>query len=81
MALNIQDIAFGITDWSQIEETEHAGVTGKAMWRTRHFGNIRVRMVEYAPGYLADHWCSKVIFFSALKANCTPSWKMAGHFS
>lgn len=59
MTLNIQDIAFGITDWSQIEETQYAGVTGKAMWRTRHFGNIRVRMVEYTPGYLADHWCSK----------------------
>jgi len=30
-----------------------------AIWRTQHFGNIRVRMVEYSPGYLADHWCSK----------------------
>jgi hypothetical protein len=23
------------------------------------FGDIRVRLVEYSPGYLADHWCSK----------------------
>jgi|GEM_PF-4387406 len=22
-------------------------------------GNIRVRMVEYTPGYLADHWCNR----------------------
>ena len=22
-------------------------------------GEIRVRMVEYTPGYLADHWCAK----------------------
>ena len=22
-------------------------------------GGIRVRMVEYTPGYLADHWCEK----------------------
>ena len=22
-------------------------------------GNIRVRMVEYTPGYLADHWCDR----------------------
>ena len=28
-------------------------------WRTQTFGGIRVRMVEYSPGYLADHWCSK----------------------
>jgi quercetin dioxygenase-like cupin family protein len=30
-----------------------------ACWRTRHFDDIRVRMVEYTPGYLADHWCVK----------------------
>jgi quercetin dioxygenase-like cupin family protein len=53
------DIPFGTTDWSDVERTEHAGETGKAFWRTRNFNNIRVRMVEYTPGYLADHWCSK----------------------
>lgn len=53
------DIPFGITDWSSISPTEHAGDTGKAFWRTQQFGEIRVRMVEYSPGYLADHWCSK----------------------
>lgn len=52
-------IPFGTTDWSAVERTEHRGETGLAYWRTRHFGSIRVRMVEYTPGYLADHWCSK----------------------
>lgn len=23
------------------------------------FGTIRVRMLEYTAGYVADHWCSK----------------------
>ena len=53
------DIPFGTTDWSCIEPTEYAGETGVAYWRTRQFGSIRVRMVEYTPGYLADHWCQK----------------------
>ena len=53
------DIPFGTTDWAQIEATEHAGITGKAYWRTQHFGGIRVRMVEYTPGYVSDHWCVK----------------------
>ena len=53
------DIPFGTTDWDAVERTEHAGETGKAYWRTRTFSNIRVRMVEYTPGYLADHWCVK----------------------
>jgi hypothetical protein len=57
--VNMTDIPFGTTDWSQIPRTEHAGITGTAFWRTQHFGVIRVRMVEYTPGYVADHWCSK----------------------
>jgi hypothetical protein len=57
--MRISDIPFGITDWSQVERIEHAGETGVAYWRTRQFGDLRVRMVEYTPGYLADHWCRK----------------------
>jgi quercetin dioxygenase-like cupin family protein len=57
--MNMTDIPFGTTDWSTIETTEHAGDPGVAHWRTRSFGGIRVRMVEYSPGYIANHWCSK----------------------
>jgi hypothetical protein len=46
-----------ITDWAEVVATEHPGDTGTAFWKTRHFGEIRVRMVEYSPGYSADHWC------------------------
>lgn len=52
-------IPFSTTDWSTVAATQHPGETGSATWRTRQFGNIRVRMVEYSPGYLADHWCEK----------------------
>ncbi|MBI1290601.1 hypothetical protein GC173_05085 [bacterium] len=55
----IQNIPFGTTDWGTIEPTRHAGEVGFALWRTQHFGTIRVRMVEYSAGYVADHWCSK----------------------
>ena len=57
--MQMSDIPFGTTDWSLVAPTEHPGETGKAIWRTRQFGPIRVRMVEYTPGYLADHWCEK----------------------
>jgi quercetin dioxygenase-like cupin family protein len=57
--MKMSDIPFGMTDWSNIEPTLHPGETGHAIWRTRSFGDIRVRMVEYTPGYFADHWCSK----------------------
>ena len=57
--MKISGLPFVLTDWSQIERTEHKGERGTAYWRTRSFGDIRVRMVEYTSGYLADHWCSK----------------------
>lgn len=57
--MKMSDIPFGTTDWSTVERTEHRGETGTAYWRMQHFGGIRVRMVEYTPGYLADHWCVK----------------------
>lgn len=57
--MQMSDIPFGTTDWSRIERTEHAGDSGLAYWRTQHFGAIRVRIVEYTPGYRADHWCTK----------------------
>ena len=58
-AMKMTDIPFGTTDWSEVERTEHPGETGVAYWRTRQFGELRVRMVEYSENYLADHWCHK----------------------
>ena len=57
--MQITDLPFGVTNWSEVAGEEHAGTVGVATWRTRQFGPVRVRMVEYSPGYLADHWCQK----------------------
>jgi hypothetical protein len=57
--MQMSSIPFGTTDWSTVESTEHKGERGIALWRTRKFGDIRVRMVEYSPGYKSDHWCVK----------------------
>jgi hypothetical protein len=55
----ITGVPFGVTDWQAVPRTEHPGETGTAWWRTIQAGNLRVRMVEYSPAYLADHWCSR----------------------
>jgi hypothetical protein len=57
--MEMSQIPFGTTDWSQEPPERKAGETGWADWRVRQFGPIRVRMLEYSPGYLADHWCVK----------------------
>jgi hypothetical protein len=53
------DLPFTTTDWKTVPATEHPGAAGVARWRTVEAGLLRVRMVEYAPGYRADHWCSR----------------------
>ena len=65
--MQISDIPFGTTDWSTVPETVHPGERGIARWRTRQFGEVRVRMLEYTPGYSADHWCSKGHFLLCLE--------------
>ena len=57
--MEMKNIPFGITDWTQVEAVEIKGETGTGYWKTREFNNINVHMVEYSAGYLADHWCYK----------------------
>jgi hypothetical protein len=35
------------------------GETGVAHWQTLQLPGLRIRIVEYSTGYLADHWCEK----------------------
>ncbi len=57
--MRIENVPFATTDWSTVAPTEHPGTTGVATWRTVEAGNVRIRIVEYSPGYLADHWCQR----------------------
>jgi hypothetical protein len=57
--MKIENVPFHTTDWSKVPATQHAGEAGVASWRTIELGNIRVRHVDYSPGYVADHWCER----------------------
>lgn len=52
-------IPFQIIDWNEISKEEHKGETGTSFWQTLQFNGLRVRIVEYRAGYIADHWCKK----------------------
>ena len=58
-AMKLEAIPFRTIDWARIAPTTHPGAPGVATWRTVEVGNVRVRMVEYSPGYVADHWCRR----------------------
>ncbi len=69
--MKMDNIPFGTTDWSKITPTEHKGDTGVAHWRTVNFDDMRLRMVEYSAGYLADHWCVKGHILFCLEGELT----------
>ena len=48
-----------IIDWSTVPVERYDGETAPANWQVLKVGDIRVRRMEYAPGYKADHWCKK----------------------
>ena len=52
-------IPFTTIDWSDVEKIESRGVTGSSVSQTIEIDGLRIRKVEYLPGYLADHWCQK----------------------
>lgn len=79
--MELPDLPFTITDWSQLPATEHAGETGHALWRTQDIDGVRVRMVEYSPGYLADHWCDKGHILLVLKQKGTEAKGDGGNYS
>jgi len=57
--MNNKSIQFQTIDWTGIPRSEHKGESGIAYWQTLQFEGLRIRMVEYSPGYVADHWCTK----------------------
>lgn len=52
-------IPFQTINWDEIPRTEHRGTTGISYWQTVQYAGLRIRMVEYSEGYLADHWCRR----------------------
>ncbi len=57
--MSSKNIPYQTIDWTNIPKTEHKGDAGIAYWQTVQFEGLRIRMVEYSKGYIADHWCTK----------------------
>ena len=57
--MDIGPVPFTVTDWSALAAEEHPGDSGASFWRTFAAGNIRVRRVDYSPGFRSDHYCPR----------------------
>jgi hypothetical protein len=51
------ELPFAEIDWDRIDKEEHPGASGSSWWRVHESGSLRVRMIEYSNGFVADHWC------------------------
>lgn len=74
-------IPFQTINWPSIEKVEHKGVNGEAYWQTVQLSRIRLRLVEYSPGYLADHWCSKGHVVHCLEGEFTSAMENGDRFT
>ncbi|HWR62886.1 MAG TPA: DHCW motif cupin fold protein [Candidatus Thermoplasmatota archaeon] len=67
--MNETEIPFQVIDWDNSPKTEQKGTKGQAFWQTQQFSGVRIRIVEYSAGYLADHWCTKGHIVHCLKGD------------
>lgn len=57
--MEMSSFPFQTVNWNELETEEHNGTEGMASWKIFRMNDIRVRMVTYSPGYVANHWCKK----------------------
>jgi len=74
------NIPFQTINWNDIDKTTHPGTTGSAWWQTLQFNGLRVRIVEYSKGYLADHWCQKGHIVHCLEGEFTTEMETGESF-
>ena len=63
------------TDWSLVEEVRQTGASGHAICKTRRFGDVRVRLIDYTPGFVAALWCSKKHVIHCIAGSITVQMK------
>ena len=64
-----QNIPFQVIEWDKISKEEHHGEHGTSFWQTVQLPGLRLRIVEYSAGYVADHWCKKGHFVYCLEGS------------
>lgn len=74
-------IPFQVVDWNEVSKSEHPAENGKAVWQTLQFDGLRVRVVDYSAGYIANHWCKKGHIVYCLEGEFTSELRNGETFS
>ncbi len=76
----VLNIPFQVIDLSTFKRTTQPGETGTVHSQTLQLPGLRIRHVEYSPGYLADHWCVKGHILYCLDGSFTCELKTGEKF-
>jgi quercetin dioxygenase-like cupin family protein len=57
--MRIDNFPFDIVRWASQPAVTQPGTSGIATVKTVRLGEMRLRKIEFTPGYCADHWGSK----------------------
>lgn len=79
--MSLKNIPFTVVDWNLINGVNHPGERGTAIWQTLQFAGLRVRIVEYSAGYIADHWCQKGHIVHCLEGEFTTEQENGENFT
>src|SRR3954453_4563451 len=69
--MKLPQIAFTPLALADLAATVERGETGRSVSRGFEQSGLRLRVVEYEAGYLADHWCDRGHVFHLLTGEVT----------
>jgi len=69
--MQLPEMPFTELDWSKIPALDYPGEVGMSRWQVIEAGGLRIRIVDYGPGFVADHWCDRGHVFQVLSGEVT----------
>ncbi|TDK44510.1 DHCW motif cupin fold protein [Antarcticimicrobium luteum] len=57
--MKLPDMPFTLFDRTNMAAEECPGEHGTSRERRLDLDGLRVRVIDYGPGYVADHWCDR----------------------
>jgi hypothetical protein len=73
--MKLPDSKFTTVTLAELDPKVEFGETGRSLSRTYEQTGLRLRIVEYQSGYVADHWCDRGHVFHMLRGELTVELK------
>lgn len=69
--MQLPEMPFTPLDWDNVASRDFPGESGMSQWRTLEASGLRIRLVDYGPGFVADHWCDRGHVFQVISGAVT----------